>query len=187
MQVTRTTQWISGQVLTASALNTEVNNLLNAPSIVNADISGSAAIAATKILFGGSNGQFVKSDGAGGLTYASTAAVNRAFGFSSPGVQVVANDVSWDPTVPEAMTAVKLWAYCKTAPTGASLTVQVYDITQTRVVASVSITAGTTSANTTSMTNAALTAGDVLRMDVTAIGSGVAGSDVSIVLETTQP
>lgn len=49
MQVTRTTQWISGQILTASALNTEFNNLLNAPSIVNADISASAAIAATKI------------------------------------------------------------------------------------------------------------------------------------------
>lgn len=47
--VTRTTTWISGQVLTASALNGEFNNLLNSLTLVNADISSSAAIAATKI------------------------------------------------------------------------------------------------------------------------------------------
>jgi hypothetical protein len=47
--VTRTTTWVDQQVLTATALNGEFNNLLNALSIVNADISGSAAIVATKI------------------------------------------------------------------------------------------------------------------------------------------
>ncbi len=49
MQVTRTTTWTSGQTLTASALNNEFNNLLNAPNIVNADISASAAIAYSKL------------------------------------------------------------------------------------------------------------------------------------------
>ncbi len=52
MQVTRTTQWISGQVLTASALNTEFNNLLNAPSIVDADIASNAGISTAKIAAG---------------------------------------------------------------------------------------------------------------------------------------
>lgn len=47
--VTRTTTWSDNQVLTASALNAEFNNLLNALNIVNADISGSAAIATSKI------------------------------------------------------------------------------------------------------------------------------------------
>ena len=47
--VTRTVQWNSGDTLTASALNGEFNNLLNALAIVNADISGSAAIAASKL------------------------------------------------------------------------------------------------------------------------------------------
>lgn len=48
-QVTRTTEWISGQVLTADALNTEFNNLLNSPNITNSDITAGANIAATKI------------------------------------------------------------------------------------------------------------------------------------------
>lgn len=47
--VTRTTTWTDGNVLTSAALNGEFNNLLNALNIVNADISGSANIAASKI------------------------------------------------------------------------------------------------------------------------------------------
>src|SRR5258708_3002301 len=47
--VTRTTTWIDNQVLTASALNGEFNNLLNALNLVDADISGGAAISASKI------------------------------------------------------------------------------------------------------------------------------------------
>lgn len=47
--VTRTTTWSDGQVLTAAALNGEFNNLGNATAIVNADISGSAAIAGSKL------------------------------------------------------------------------------------------------------------------------------------------
>lgn len=50
--VVRTTTWISGQVLTASALNTEFNNLLNGLNLVNADISASAGIATSKIAAG---------------------------------------------------------------------------------------------------------------------------------------
>lgn len=68
-QVTRTTEWISGQVLTATALNTEFNNLLNSLNLVNADISSSAAITPSKIVFGGASGQFLQSNGSGGLNY----------------------------------------------------------------------------------------------------------------------
>ena len=48
--VTRTTTWADNQVLSASALNGEFNNLLNALALVNADISASADIAPSKIL-----------------------------------------------------------------------------------------------------------------------------------------
>ena len=50
--ITRTTTWSDGQTLTAAALNGEFNNALNAIAIVNADISGSAAIAISKITTG---------------------------------------------------------------------------------------------------------------------------------------
>lgn len=47
--VTRTTVWVDGNTLTASALNGEFNNLLNALNLTDSDISGAAAISATKI------------------------------------------------------------------------------------------------------------------------------------------
>jgi hypothetical protein len=56
MTITRTTTWVDNQVLTAASLNGEFNNCLNAPQIVNADISGSAAIAVSKIATGLSSG-----------------------------------------------------------------------------------------------------------------------------------
>lgn len=47
--VTRTTIFADNNILDASQLNSEFNNLLNALNIVNSDISASAAIAASKI------------------------------------------------------------------------------------------------------------------------------------------
>ena len=54
MVVTRTTVWVDGNVLTASALNGEFNNLLNAPAITNSDISAGASIAYSKLNLTGS-------------------------------------------------------------------------------------------------------------------------------------
>ncbi len=52
--VTRTTTWSDNQVLTASALNGEFNNLLNAINITNADVSAGAGIAYSKLSLTGS-------------------------------------------------------------------------------------------------------------------------------------
>jgi hypothetical protein len=52
--VTRTTVWVDGNVLTASALNGEFNNLLNALALTNSDIAGGAAIAYSKLNLTGS-------------------------------------------------------------------------------------------------------------------------------------
>lgn len=193
--VTRSTVWVSQQTLTAADLNAEFNNLLNALSLVNADVASNAAIASTKLSFGGTNGQYLVSNGSGGLTYSSTIpfsaitglVINRSFGFFIPDAASVATDLSWNPVSPENMTAIKLWAYARTAPTGADLVARVYNVTKGLVVATVTITANTTSGNNTSMTTAAIAAGDVLRADVTQAGSTVAGSNVSLVLECTQP
>jgi hypothetical protein len=82
MTVTRTTTWVDGNTLTASNLNGEFNNLLNAPAIMNADISGGAAISLSKLagsaqgavaydtgssittLAPGTSGQFLQTQGA---------------------------------------------------------------------------------------------------------------------------
>ena len=47
--VTRTTTWIDNQVLTATALNAEFNNLLNALALDNDDIAAGAGIAGSKL------------------------------------------------------------------------------------------------------------------------------------------
>lgn len=47
--ITRTTTFVDGNTLTASQLNNEFNNALNALAIVNADISGSASIVFSKL------------------------------------------------------------------------------------------------------------------------------------------
>jgi hypothetical protein len=49
MVVTRTTTFVDGNTLTASQLNGEFNNLLNAPAIVNADIASGAGIVFSKL------------------------------------------------------------------------------------------------------------------------------------------
>lgn len=81
--ITRTTVWVDGNTLTAAALNGEFNNSLNALSLVNSDVSGSAAIALSKLagssqgavpydngsslstLAPGTSGQFLQTQGAG--------------------------------------------------------------------------------------------------------------------------
>lgn len=209
--VTRSTTWADAQVLTATALNSEFNNLLNALAlsnsdvasnaaivysklsltggIVNADINSSAAIAASKLAAIPESGITFSGSGHGhtGGTDGKVITVRRGYGFYSTGPQAVANDVSWNPTAPAAQTATGLYVYARTAPVGSSLTVLIYNVTQARNVASVSISSGASTATTTSMTNAALVANDVLRMDITAIGSSTAGSDISATLDVTQP
>jgi hypothetical protein len=47
--VTRTTTWVDNQVLTATALNGEFNNLLNALALDNDDIAAGAGIVGSKL------------------------------------------------------------------------------------------------------------------------------------------
>ena len=73
--VTRTTTWSDNQNLTATALNNEFNNLLNALALTNADISGSAAISYSKLSLTGS---IVNADISGAAAIA-TSKINATF------------------------------------------------------------------------------------------------------------
>jgi hypothetical protein len=174
--------------------NPTANDYLNSPAHATEHSSNNdeTVAVATKIGTGASTpvaSTYLHGTGTGTSSWDAIAVTTlyRGFGFAIPGTLYVANDLSWDPVSPEAVTAVKIWAHVKTAPTVANLIAQVYNITQSHVVATITITAAGTDANSTSMTNAAIAAGDVLRLDVTQIGSTVAGSDLSVILEATQP
>lgn len=181
--ITQPVTYADGNTLTAANLNSSLNTIYNEfnGNIENANVKSGAAIAESKIAFNTSTGHSHNGSDSKLIQ------VNRAFGFYISGTPSVANDLSWNPVSPEAVTAVKIWAYCKTAPTGADLIVRVYNITQAAVVGSVTIAAAATAGNTTSFTTSAVAAGDVLRVDVTQVGSTVAGSDISIVFECSQP
>ena len=171
--------------------NPSASSYLNSPAHAtqHGNANDEITAVATKIGTGASTpaaGKYLKGSAAGVSSW-ETLTINRAFGFSISGGLYVANDLSWNPIAPQAMTAIKIWAYCKTAPTGASLICSIYNVTQAAVVGTVTITATNTSGNSDSFTTAAIAAGDVLRLDVTGIGSTVAGSDVSVILECSSP
>ena len=178
--VTRNTTWSSGQTLTAAALNAEFNGLLAALALVNADVSASAAIVESKILFSGSGHSHQ------GTTTGALISKNVSYGFFAPGTQAVANNLSWNPRVRATATATRISAYAQTAPTGSVLTVRVYNVTQANNVATLDISAGANAATSTTITNASLAAGDILRYDITVIGSSVAGADISAQIDATE-
>jgi hypothetical protein len=103
-------------------------------------------------------------------------------GFTVPGIFGVANDVGWNPSVPNARTFNKMSVHVKGAPTGSSATFRVWNITQTQALGSITVAASGTDADTTSLTNPSVNAGDRLRIDATAVGSTFAGNDASVTL-----
>lgn len=180
--ISRVTTWSDNQVLTASALNGEFNNILNDynGAITNANISAAAAISESKITFSGSgHGHTGGSDG-------KVISKQVSYGSLIPGTPAVANDLGINPRVRATTTATRISAYARTAPTGADLIVRVQNITQGNTVATLTITASTQSATTTSMTSASLASGDFLRFDVTQIGSTVAGANITVQLDGTE-
>jgi hypothetical protein len=103
-----------------------------------------------------------------------------AFGFVVGGIFLIANDVGWNPPVPTTRTFTKMSAHVKGAPTGSIATFQIYNITQSQAVGSITVAASATDADTTSLTNPSVNAGDRLRIDTTAIGSTYPGNDASV-------
>jgi hypothetical protein len=104
------------------------------------------------------------------------------FGFYIGSVATVANNLSWNPIVSIPQQAKQLIIYAKTAPTGASLIARIYNITQNAIVASVTLSAGSQFAVQNTMSNPNLNTNDVLRADITQIGSTIPGSDISLIL-----
>lgn len=95
------------------------------------------------------------------------------FSFGGSGTPSVANDVCPWLYVPYAATANRLTLTCLTAPTG-NFTVTVKrsadgGSTFPDTIATVTVGSGAREATTTTMTNAALAAGDLLRCDITAV------------------
>lgn len=108
---------------------------------------------------------------------------NPTYGFNLPSsVLAVANDQGWNPICKQSQTFQELDVYAKTQPSGSVLTIRIYNITQSHAVGSVSVSSGSSQASTTSLTNPSVNKGDVLRIDITAIGSTTPGGQVTAIL-----
>jgi hypothetical protein len=98
-----------------------------------------------------------------------------------PGAAAVANNIMPPGfRVPADCTLKALYVNVGTAPTGSGLTVRIKRAGSSLTTATVA--AGATSGSSTGLSTA-LTAGDILTVDITAIGSAVAGSDVLVTVE----
>lgn len=174
--ITRPYTYTAGNTITASQNESNETTLYNEfnGNIDNANIKSSAAIVESKIAFNTSTGHSHNGT--------DSKSIPRAIGFFSADTQSVADDISWNPIIPQAMTATKIYAYARTAPTGANLIMRISKSDGT-VVGSVTIAAGDTTGSSTTFTTPSLADGDVLRLDCTQIGSTVAGSNISIILK----
>lgn len=108
---------------------------------------------------------------------------NPTYGFYLPAsVLAIANNQGWNPIAKQSQTFQEIDVYAGTAPVGSSLTIRIYNVTQNQAVGSVSISSGAQQASSTSLTNPSVNKGDVLRIDVTAIGSGTPGGQVTAII-----
>ena len=82
--------------------------------------------------------------------------------------------------IPNANTLATVVLRAGTAPTGGSLTVQVYKNAST-LLTTVSLTTGTTVNQVTGLTQA-LVAGDIITFNITAVGPTFAGADIAVAL-----
>ena len=182
--LSRQTEWDTGDVLTADALNDEFDNIVNDynGSITNANISASAAIAISKlatinessVTFSGTSGQYVTSDGDGTLTWASLT-FNRAFTWYIPGTLATRNEQGGKWVAPQNLTVTNLRAITGTG----TATVRIQTGT-TDIDSGSSVT--TTVSNDTSFASTSISAGDVITLDITA----ASGTNLSATLECTQ-
>jgi len=207
----------TGDNLTASYYNQDRQEIVaGVNSISDSQIAAGAAIQESKLLFndasghshaGGSGGKKVittnldvtgltatyllRVNGAGtaveSVAPPSSVTLYRAFGFYiATAPLITGTDLSWNAIVPQSITATRLWGKVKTAPTSADI-IAVVKIVGGATIATLTIPAGNTSANTSTITTPALTAGMSLQVDITQVGSGTAGDSLSLVLECTQP
>ena len=102
---------------------------------------------------------------------------NRAFTWFLDGVQILGNELGAKYIVPQDMTVIKIW-YKTTAGTA---TIRIQKNTTT---INDGMGATTSVGSDDSITSGALTAGEVITLDLTAVSSG---ANIAVIMECTQP
>lgn len=110
-----------------------------------------------------------------------------SFGFGVTGGLTTGNNQTIAWIVPQGMTIIKAYAYVKTAPTGASILVDINkngtSIWATNQVNRLAITAASHTGDQTSFDITSLTDGDILTLDIDQVGSTITGADLTVILK----
>jgi hypothetical protein len=154
---------------------TEVNGNLD-----NSNVDASAAIDESKIAFNTSSGH--SHDGS------DSKAIPKAFVWTVTGSATTGTSVTPVLVATGSLTLTKWYLNVKTAPTGASLIIDINkngtSLWNTNPGNRPTIAAGDTSASGTSFDTTSLVEGDILTIDTDQVGSTVSGSDLTITLRT---
>jgi len=175
------------------------SDYLNSPAHATQHSNANSAIVAleTKLGIGSSNcsaasaNQYLKADGTGTSSW-ETLILNRGFAWWIDGTLAVSASRLYNRYIaPQDLTIIKAWAMAETAPTGASLLIDIYingtSIWSVTPANRLTIAASATTGTQTSFDTTAISAGDYIDIYIDQVGSTVAGAGLAVTLETTQP
>jgi len=184
--ITKPTTFVDGTIPTAAQFNNDFDTIYTEfnGSIANANVSASAAIAESKLAFNTSTGHYHNGSDSRLIS------VNRAFVWFTSGTLSTGTNVGVRYIAPQALTIVKCWLRVRTAPTSAAIYIDIHKngttIWSTQANRG-TIAASGSSNSTTTFNTTSLAAGDYLDLDIDQVGSTIAGVDLTVVLECSQP
>jgi hypothetical protein len=180
--ITKNKTWADAENVNYTDLNADFDTLYTEVNgnIDNANIDNAASIDESKIAFNTSSGH--SHDGS------DSKAIPKAFVWTITGNATTGTSVTPVLVATGALTLTKWYLNVKTAPTGASLIIDINkngtSIWNTNQPNRAVITAGNTSGSGTSFDTTSLAEGDILTVDVDQVGSTVSGSDITLTLRT---
>lgn len=152
-------------------------NTINA--LDNANIALGAGIVESKLAFDTTNGH--DHDGV------NSKAIPKGFAFTVVGSLTTGTSVAPVMIALSNQTISKVYVAVKTAPTGASITIDINkngtSIWNTTQANRAKVTAGATYGVQTSFDTTSLVEGDIITLDIDGVGSGTSGSDITVIVK----
>lgn len=186
--LTKPKTWADNENVLYTDLNSSFDTIYNEfnGNIDNANIKSSAGIVESKLAFSTSSGH--DHDGV------NSKAIPKGFVFTVTGTLSVSTDPAPWLVITQTLTITKAYANVKTAPTAASLIVDIEKSTDnggtwtsiwnTTPANRLTITTTNKAGTQTSFDTTSLAEGNLIRVAVDQVGSTVAGADLTVIIKT---
>ena len=178
--LTKSKTWADNEAVNYTDINADFDTLYTGinGNIENANVKSDAAITESKIAF----------DATSGHDHVTTGKpIAKVFAVSIAGTLTTGASQTPAIIVTQAQTITKAYAKVKTAPTGASILIDINkngtSIWNTTQANRLTIAASATYGTQTSFDTTSLAEGDILTFDLDQVGSSVSGADLTIELK----